>query len=240
MLPPERDPLGVAALTYFRTGDLTPVRVESDIAEEDCIPVEYLFRSLAEMPEIEKKALDLCRGSVLDVGAAAGCHSLVLQARGVDVSALEISDSCCRLMQERGVKQIIHNDYYSYDEARYDVLLFLMNGIGLAGSLPGLTKFLDKGKELLNPGGMILFDSSDIEYLFREEDGSLLVDLNREYYGELKYRMYYREIMSNEFPWLFVDFETLKTIAEGKGFEATLLAEGAHYDYLGMLKKKNR
>ena len=59
--------------------------------DEDEIPVETLFRDYDSMPPLEHHALDLVKGRTLDVGAGAGCHSLVLQERGIDVDAIDIS-----------------------------------------------------------------------------------------------------------------------------------------------------
>lgn len=238
LIHPKSDPLGVAAYDYFRTKKKANIRVESNIAEDDILPVSYLFRERKEMPKLEQIALDRCKGKVLDVGAGAGCHSLHLQKSGIDISALEISELCCKLMKERGIKNIIKGNFYSQEEENYNVLLFLMNGIGIAGTIEGMDRFFVQARKLLAPGGVILFDSSDIEYMYGDEDGSLLVNLNSTYYGELEYRMLYKDIQGDSFPWLFIDFETLNPIAEKHGFEATLLATGDHYDYLGMLKKK--
>lgn len=231
------DPLGVAVSDYYSTSQEANIIVESDLADNDVIPVSYLFRKVSDMPRIEQQALKLCKGKVLDVGAAAGCHSLVLQKRGVDVYALDISVLCCEVMRKRGITNVIHMDFYRYENKKYDTLLFLMNGIGIAGTIQHLDKFLKKADSLLNTGGLMIFDSSDIAYLYIEEDGSEWINLNNSYYGELSYTLHYKSITSQPFPWLFIDFNTLAPIAKRNGFEPQLVAGGDHYDYLGILKK---
>jgi SAM-dependent methyltransferase len=236
-LSPESDPLGCAVTDYLHTSLSKNILVSSDIAEDDVIPSSYLFREHAEMPALEKIALEQCRGKVLDAGAAAGCHALELQRAGLDVTALDISGLCCQAMKERGVRNVVHDDLFEYDGPEYDTLLLLMNGIGIAGTLRGLGQLLDRSFRLLSAGGRIIFDSSDIDYLFSEEDGSKWINLNTPYYGELNYRMQFQQVTGDEFPWLFIDFKTLADMAPGHGFEAKLLARGGHYDYLGILSK---
>ena len=78
-------------------------------------------------------------------------------------------------------------------------------------------------------------DSSDLRYLFEEEDGSLMIDLADDYYGLLDYQMEYDGVLGEPFDWLYVDFNTLAYYAEENGFNIELLAEGEHYDYLARL-----
>jgi SAM-dependent methyltransferase len=233
----QKDPLGTAIVNFFETGKNTDIIVESDIADDDIIPSEYFFRSYEQMPQIEKDALKLCKGKVLDVGAAAGCHSLYLQDKGIDVTAIEISELCCQAMKQRGVKNVITGNFFNYSEDIYDTILLLMNGIGIAGSLTGLEILLMKANQLLKKGGSIIFDSSDIDYMYYDEDGSKLINLNSAYYGELSYRMRYKSIIGDLFQWLFIDFDTLAPIAKNMGFNPKLLKKGDHFDYLGILKK---
>ena len=74
------DPMGAAIMDYHRNGSADVLRVFSSDFEEDEIPVAELFRKYDEMPEIERLALDLAEGDILDVGAGSGCHSLALKS----------------------------------------------------------------------------------------------------------------------------------------------------------------
>ena len=79
-------------------------------------------------------------------------------------------------------------------------------------------------------------DSSDLRYLFEDEDGSFLVDLAASYYGEIDFRMQYKQVKGAPFDWLYVDFQTLSYYAAENGFKAELVKSGEHYDYLARLK----
>lgn len=231
----KNDPIGAAVLDYLAGAEDAEITVESNLAEDDVIPVYYLFRREEEMPELEVLALDACRGRVLDVGAGAGCHALALQQRGADVTALDVSAGAVEAMQRLGVKQVLHQDIFDLKEARYDTLLLLMNGIGIAGNLVGLEHFLERAKKLLNPGGQILLESSDILYMYEEEDGSVVLDLNAGYYGEVKYNMKYKAHESGWFNWLFIDPAILEDYAIQHGYLFEVLLEGDTGNYLARL-----
>lgn len=231
MLNPEKDPMGHAVSDYWLTGRADKLIVKSDVTEPDEIPVSCLFRTPDEMPAVEIKALEKCRGSVLDIGAGTGVHSLALKARGFGVKAIDISALAVDVMRSRGVEGAACLDFFdSGFKQKYDTLLFLMNGIGIAGTLAGLDYFLNRCIEHLNPGGQILLDSSDISYVFDSSEA-----FPDHYYGEVLYQMIYKDIYSDIFRWLFVDFNTLRKACSRFGLNCTLLMEEENNSYLARL-----
>ena len=236
LLTEGKDPMGQAIRDYFETGHAGRLRVFSPQFDEDELPVAALFRTEERMPKLERTALDLCRGRVLDVGAGAGCHSLALQRRGLDVTAIDISPLSVEVMRCCGVKSAMAADLF--DETFpgcYDTVLMLMNGSGIIGQLERMPLFFHRMKQLLAAGGQVLMDSSDLRYVFENEDGSWDIDLNAGYYGELEYQMQYQKVKGEPFDWLYVDFDTLAFHAQANGFRAELMEEGGHYDYLARL-----
>lgn len=213
------DPIGAAILDFAATKKPNDIIVMSDICEDDIIPIEVLFRKLDEMPELEQIAIDAVKGKVLDVGAGAGVHSLELQDRGHEVFPIEISDGAVNYMNKIGLKAR-KVDFFNLKNEQFDTILMLMNGIGIAGQLSNLDKTLEHAKSLLNPGGKILCDSSDIKYLYEDEDGSLWVDLNSEYYGNFRFQMKYKKELGPKFDWLYVDFDNLFNAAKRVGLKA--------------------
>lgn len=229
------DPFGTAVLDFLEGKHDPEIQVSSNLSDEETIPVPYLFRSWEEMPEKEKFALSLTKGKILDVGAGAGAHSLALQQQGKDVTALDHSEKCCQAMKTRGVQTIIQGDFLQAAETtKFDTLLFMMNGFGIAGSLEGLDVFFQKCKALLNPGGRLIGESADIIYMFEdeEEEGAYLIDLNAAYYGEVHYEMHYKNSTSHVFPWLYVSMDLLIEAAEKAGFTMLDFYEGDESEYI--------
>lgn len=217
------DPIGQAVSDYFNTKKNKRITVLSNIAEKDFINSAYLFRSHNEMPDVEKAALEICSGKILDIGAAAGCHSIHLQNEGFDVTALEKSPLCCEVMKLRGISNVVRQDIWDFVDQKFDTIILLMNGIGIAGDTQQLPVFLRKLKSLLNDGGSILTDSVDIEYLFELDDGSKLINLNQHYHGEIMYTMKYKKHKTGPFPWLFIDEDLLIKAAKNEALEAEVV-----------------
>ena len=238
-LSAEKDPMGAAISDYFNHHRADRLRVFSSQFEEDEIPVKELFRSIQSMPVLERTALQMATGRILDVGAGSGCHALALQEMGKEVCAIDISPLSVKVMAERGVRDVRQINLFDVGFLEtFDTILMLMNGSGIIGKLGNMPDFFLRMKQLLRPGGCILMDSSDLRYLFEDEDGSFLIDLAGDYYGEIDFRMQYKNIKGDRFNWLYVDFQTLSLYAAEYGFEAELIKEGKHYDYLACLRMK--
>ncbi|MFA9390627.1 MAG: class I SAM-dependent methyltransferase [Prolixibacteraceae bacterium] len=233
---PAFDPIGNAISNYYYHKDNTPITVSSVVVEDEQLPPDYFFRAYNDMPMLERLALKHATGNILDIGAGAGCHALYLQKVKKKVTALEISELCCKVMRDRGITKVINSDILSFTLEKYDTILLLMNGIGISGSIKGLESLLLHLKKLINPHGKILLDSSDLMYLFEQEDGSFLFDINAEnYYGEIDYLLKYKKILGQPFSWLFADYVILSDLAEQCGYRCKVLEYGPHYDYLAEL-----
>ena len=224
------DVFGEALKDQFTKPPAETLWVHNSYDDPEEMPVDVYFRGEDEMPELELKALALCNGKVLDVGAGVGSHALILQKRGLNVTGMNISAPAVTIMKQRGLKQAIEGNILTYKEDTYDTLLFMMNGIGLTGSIAGLKAFLKHVKHLLNPGGQLVFDSSDLSYLYQE----IPFPLNG-YYGEVSFRYEYKSIKGNWFKWVYVDQKTLKDIAQQSGWDAEIIFEDDHDQYLARL-----
>ena len=239
VLDARRDPMGRAIADYYKNGVAGRLRVFSSMFDEDEIPVAHLFREEDEMGELELKALELSKGRVLDVGAGAGCHALALQERGLMVTAIDVSPLSVEVMANSGVDDARLVDLYDTKlDEKFDTILMLMNGSGIIGKIANMPQFFARIDQLLAEGGQVLLDSSDLIFLFEDEDGGVDIDLAGDYYGEVDFTMQYKNIKGETFDWLYVDFETLAFHASENGFEAELVMQGEHYDYLARLTRK--
>lgn len=230
-----KDLFGKAILDYQTNNSPEDLITETNISEADEMNVDYLFRSFNEMPKLEKKALQLCKGKILDVGCGAGSHALYLQEKGFDVTAVDISANAIKACELRGLKNVKVRNVLDLENEKFDTILLLMNGTGIFGTLAETSKYLQKLKSLLNPNGQILIDSSDIIYMFdADDDGSYLVPADG-YYGELTFTISYKNETEESFPWLYLDYNTLQNAAHANSLECELVLEGKHFDYLAKL-----
>jgi len=231
-----KDLFGKAILDYQTNNNPENILTETSISEEDEMSVAYLFRDYTEMPKIEQKALQLAKGKVLDIGCGAGSHSLTLQNdRNLEVTSIDISENAIKACHLRGVKNAKVQNVMTLENEKFDTIIALMNGTGIFGTLEETPKFLQKLKSLLNPEGQILIDSSDIIYMFDDdEDGGKWIPSNG-YYGELTFTISYKKETEITFPWLYLDYNTLQNAAFENGLQCELILEGDHYDYLARL-----
>lgn len=226
----EKDPLGAMMLDYLNGRQDVFVEVDSTTLEMWTMRGETMFRSFTEMDDMEQSALQLCEGKVLDVGAGAGCHSLYLQQKDIDVDALDISPGCIQVMAQRQVKNIIHQNLFSLTEKKYTTILMLMNGLGICGTLDGCNLFLQFIKTILAAGGHVIAESTDLGSHY-EDLGNSHYSLDG-YYGETEFIMKYQSIASDPFNWLYIDFKTLETLVVFNGLRCEQIVTDTGGKYL--------
>ena len=228
--------MGQAIADFHRTGRVGRLQVLSPMFDDDVMPLDVLFRGYDDMPFLERKALNMAKGKVLDVGAGSGCHSLILQERGMDVTAIDVSPLSVETMKDRGLKQVFEQDFFAI-AGHYDTILMLMNGIGIVGRLERLPEFFACLDRILSPGGQVLCDSSDIRYLYEDANGMVEFPDDMNYYGEHTFTMKYKGVNGDPFPWLYIDSATLKEAALRYGYVVEVVASGNHYDYLARITR---
>jgi len=228
------------AFRDFIAGDTHGViMVGTSLTDPEPLPVLYFFREYEDMPPWEQLILNKSRGNILDVGAGSGSHALALQEMKKNVVAIDISPGAAEVMQARGVEQVRCADIWEFDHKGFDTILFLMNGIGIAGSLDRLPQLLRRAAGLLSPGGTIYAESTDLLYMFEEEDGSVLLPMGEQYYGEVSYQLSYKDQKGEPFPWLFVDLDNLAAIAQTCGLQTEVIYRGNDNHYVAALRREN-
>lgn len=232
-----KDLFGLAILDYQTNNSPENIFTSTSISDEDEMEVAYLFRDFDQMPKIEQEALNLCYGKVLDVGCGAGSHSLYLQnTKGLEVKAIDISSNAVETCKLRGLKNVEKIDILDIADEKFDTILLLMNGTGIFQNLENLPKYLNKLKSLLTEDGQILIDSSDLIYMYDEdEDGGKWIPSNN-YYGELTFHLTYKSQKEEPFPWLYLDYERLENAANSFDLQSKKIIDGLHFDYLAQLK----
>lgn len=198
------------------------------------------FFNVAYYPRVEMLAMGECRGSVIDIGSAAGRHSLELLRRGFKVTSLDMLPEMRPIMEDRGLTDVVIDDIMQFEGRRHDTLLMLMNGIGMAGSIEGLERFLRRAHDLVVPGGQILADSIDVSVTkhpqhvaYREKNLA-----SGRPVGQQTFIMDHKSEDSVQFDWLHIDFRSLAQTCDLTGWHAELLDSEDDGHYLCRLTQK--
>ncbi len=224
----DHDPVGHAFYDYYTSGKASDLLCNNQDVGDDIVPIDFYFRSYDDMPEIEKTALSIAHGRILDVGAGSGCHSIVLQEQGKDVTAIDISPLSAKTMQLRGIKKAYQQDFFSVTD-NFDTVLLLMNGIGIVKDIDSFPLFFKQLDKILLPKGQLLCTSYDICNIFEDNCNK------KQYYQEFHYQMRYNDIIGDPFNWFSIGAGKLKEVTEANGFSIELIEQGVDYDYLARI-----
>ena len=212
------DVYGLALQDYLNENESGEFKINTSYGDPEEMPLWYFFREFAEMPDLEKMALSVCEGRVLDIGAGTGSHAICLQQLGYQVTAIDTSEKAVEVMKASHVQDARVQDYFNMSGDHFDTLLGLMNGLGFIGKIGRLEAFLKKADELLSPDGQIIIDSSDINYLYTD-----LEKPNSHYYGEVQFQYEYKNQKGDWFDWVYVDMDTLTEKAHDLGWYTYIL-----------------
>ena len=221
------EPFGEALEDFYNGKKNAEITLIRDDGFEWNVPIEYFFRSLKDFSNLEKEAIQLCKGKVLDMGAGVGPHSLELQRLGLEVYAIDISSHACKIMRKRGVKNVQCIDFYDLTMDSFDTILLLGRSIGFVGNLKGIKKFLSYCKTRLTPKGIIILDSIDI-LSTQEQDLLNYMERNRKlgrYIGEGSFQMKYKNTLGDIVQNIQIDPNTLKEITQELGLSCKILCE---------------
>ncbi|MBO3700711.1 bifunctional 2-polyprenyl-6-hydroxyphenol methylase/3-demethylubiquinol 3-O-methyltransferase UbiG [Roseivirga sp. E12] len=227
------NPYGTALSEFIEKDEVPPLVLHNSYGEPEEMPLWYFFREYDEMPDLEKMALSVCEGNVLDIGAGTGCHAICLQQLGYSVTAIDTNQQAVDIMKNSKVKDARQIDYFEIKSDEFDTLFCLMNGIGFIGKKSRLKPFLKQADKLLKPDGQIILDSSDVKYLFENED--LPTD---RYYGEVSFQYEYKGKKSEWFDWVYLDKDTLAIEADALGWYVYFLHSDENGQYLARLIRK--
>lgn len=212
-----KDIHGQAILDYFHNNRSDTLIIHNNYEKPEEMPVEVFFRNELDFTVLENLAIMEASGKVLDLGAGAGAISLALQRNAMDVAAIENSPGCVEVMSKSGVEKTVLEDFEKH-HFKYDTIIALMNGLGMAGTLANVPSFLQKLISMLNTGGQLLIDSSDISYLY--ENG---LKKPGRYYGEVQYQYEYKGKKGDWFDWVYVDQQTLQNMVNQMGLQMEVL-----------------
>jgi SAM-dependent methyltransferase len=231
------DPHGQSLLDYQHGDTAAVITIHSAGGQRADMPVSIFFRAADAFP-LEAKAIELCRGRTLEIGAGAGMHALALEARGLEVVAIDFLPACVEVMRARGVRNAQQADIHTYEAAPFDTLLALMNGLALVRNLAGLQPFLKRLRQLVKPGGQFLVDSTDLRKTGRPQSAAMVEAATRagRYFGEADLQLEYKGRRGAPFTQLYVDAVTLMEHARVAGWDCEIIVQEEMGRYLARLE----
>ncbi|MHC4082015.1 MAG: class I SAM-dependent methyltransferase [Planctomycetota bacterium] len=239
MDPKAMDPYGAALQAGFDGDAGAELILRRDDGREGRLPVSHFFRGQSEFTPVETAAVDRCAGRVLDVGAGTGLHSLVLQEKGLRVTAIDISARVVEIMIRRGVGDAHCEDVFDCRRGPFDTVLMMGHGIGMVETLAGLDRFLIFARGILSEAGQLLLDSLDVG-VTDDPENLAYHEANRRagrYVGEIRLQSEFQGERGPYYGWLHVDADTLTEHAATAGWRCEVVCREDSGDYLARLSR---
>jgi len=239
------DAFGFALLDRLDGGSGIHV-IERDDGHKEEMSADVYFLDLDEWEEFhvvtatDRVAVEMVSGRILDVGAGAGRHALVLQQLGHEVVALDVSPGAIEVCRERGVEQTFLGTIHELaetDPEPFDAAILLGHNLALLGSPEASGPFLDSLRSLLKPDGVVVGNTLDV---YRTDDPIHLAfhQANRDrgrLPGQLTLRVTFEDTVGDWFDYLFVAPEELTELVERSGWRIEDMTE-PNPSYLAVLR----
>jgi SAM-dependent methyltransferase len=192
--------------------------VERDDGLLQGAPAARYLSALADWPDFDRRAVDLARGRVLDIGVGAGRIALELQRRGTAVTGLDVSAGCVEVARRRGVRDVVLSTVDEH-HGRYDTMLLLGNNLGLLEGPHRARGFLAALAAMAAPGARIVaqgtnpYGGTDAVHLAYHERNRRRGRLG----GQLTVRVRYRDVATDWFEYLLCSPDELAVLVRGSG-----------------------
>ena len=202
------------------------------------------FTEYDEWTELERQAIARARGRVLDIGCGAGRHSLYLQSKGFDVSAIDASPGAIKVCKLRGLKKALVRSISEIDKfpkSAFDTILMLGNNFGLFGDAENARKILEKMTRITKPDAQIIAGTRN-PYSTNDKDHLAYHRFNRRrgrMPGQLKIRVRYRKTVGEWFDYLLVSPEEMRKILKNTGWEIKEFLDDGDANFIGVIEKKS-
>jgi SAM-dependent methyltransferase len=233
------------ALVDWAAGGTEPEIIERDDGMLDPgAGHEVYLAPFSEWEPVERRALRLARGRVVDVGCGAGRVALHLQHRGVDVVGLDSSPLATRAAGMRGVRQLwcAPAEGLAPHMDTFDTVVLFGNNFGLFGTPERTHRVLRAWAERARPGTRILAESTnpycggapalDRAYYHRNQARGRMP-------GQVRVRTRYRRWVTPWFDWLFVSRAEMRSVVRGTGWHtADVLGTVPGDPYVAVLEKR--
>ena len=227
--------------------DFLQGRAAAEIAERDdgCLGLTggpgCYFREYREWPSLEKRALRLARGRVLDIGCGAGRVALHLQGKGLDVLGVDNSPMAVKVCKARGLKKarVVPVTQLSRKLGLFGTIVMFGNNFGLVGNVKRAKWLLRRFHAMTTPDARIIAESRD-PYHTDEPLHLAYHKRNRRQGrmgGQIRLRVRYKVYAT---PWidvLMVSREEMTKVLDGTGWHVRQCLDGDGSLYAAVMEK---
>lgn len=238
------DAYGLQLLAQLESGTVTSEFIERDDGYLDLgsHPGLY-FLAYEQWQAAEQHHVDQAQGRVLDIGCGAGRHSLHLQQRGLDVTAIDLSPGAVEVCRRRGVRNALVRSIAEIDAfapSSFDTVLMLGHNFGLLGGADEARRRLGDLAAITSSHARILVNTLD-PYRTDSPDHLAYHERNRQrgrMAGQIRMRVRYRGSVGEWFDYLFVSQAEMRALVEGTAWEVGSVVEGNGPTYFATLRKR--
>ncbi len=241
-----QDAFGENLLTQHHGGRMMSEFVERDDGYLDTgsDPGAY-FETYQHWSKGEQRAIGCAQGRVLDIGCGAGRHSLYLQQKGFDVTAIDNSPGAIKVCKLRGIKKALVRSIEEVDKfpaGSFDTVLMMGNNFGLFGSRRKAVILLKKLARVIAPAGKIIAGSLD-PYKTTNADHLLYHKRNKKLgrmAGQIRFRIRYKDIIGKWFDYLFVSRDEMQDILSETDWKVEKFIKSFNDNYFAVIEKYHR
>jgi SAM-dependent methyltransferase len=229
---------------------------EAIIIERDdgLVDVDFMagyLRGYKDWSELERQAISLARGRVLDVGCGAGRAALYLQERGLQAVGIDNSPAAVATCRRRGLKDARVVPIAEASRTKlgvFDTILMFGNNFGLFGSFAGAQRLLRRFHGMTSLAGRIIAATQDPYLPVGRKTPTPMEKCHQAYQrvnarrgrmgGQARFRIRYRDLCTPYLDYLFVSRDELRKIVAGTGWRITRIFDSPAAQYIAVLEKE--
>ena len=203
-------------------------------------PAGY-FAGIEDWSPIERKAIRLARGRVLDVGCGAGRVLLHVQSRGLEAVGIDNSPLAVKVCRLRGAKhvRVLPFERVGLELGMFDTVVMYCNNFGLFGSFARAKRLLRRLHGMTTPRARILASTTDP---YRTSDPKHLAYHRRNRArgrmgGQIRLRIRYKDYATPWLDYLLVSKREMAEILDGTGWRLARCFEGHGGRYVAVIEK---
>jgi 2-polyprenyl-3-methyl-5-hydroxy-6-metoxy-1,4-benzoquinol methylase len=204
----------------------------------------FYFSKYEQWSVLEHLAIERAKGRVLDIGCGAGRHSLYLQQKGFDVTAIDNSPGAIEVCKLRGLKNAIVKAIADVDEFKpnsFDTILMFGNNFGLFGDAENAKLILKKLSQITSSEAQIIAGTRN-PYRTDSREHLEYHEFNRQrgrMPGQIRMRVRYGKAVGLWFDYLFVSPKEMQEIVADTEWQIEEFIEPEEANYFAVISKKS-